>query len=144
MKKIFLLSVFVFFITLTGCHTYYPTSERPDNLKTERDEYIKIQKFYLVNGDSVDLRNFDVKYYDKYKNFEKVFVCIESNSYRDNEMFSSYKKEEKIISAEQVKSAEIEKRRINILKTIGNVSVAIIATCTILFLYFMYVILMNR
>jgi|WetSurMetagenome_2_1015567.scaffolds.fasta_scaffold132112_2 hypothetical protein len=118
--RIFLfLILFSFSLISSGCHTYYPSRESPDSLKFESDEYIKIMKFYLYNGDTIDVKDFDVKYYEKYKNYESVFVCIHLPGIEENQVFyKETKKEDKIILSKEVKSVTTEKRRTNILRTV--------------------------
>jgi ABC-type sugar transport system permease subunit len=117
------LFIFLFALSLisSGCFTYYPSSDSPDSFKVERNEYIKITVFQLNNGDFINVSDYDVKYYKKYKSYEKVFVCTEKDTYEKNQIFgnsSKIKKNEKIIPSEQVKTISVERRKTNVVKTV--------------------------
>lgn len=137
MKKILFIFIFLLSLISSGCFNYYPSRENPDSLKTEKSEYIKITKFYLKNGDSVDVKNYDVKYYKKYKNQEKVFVCIQSDDIHKNEAFShlsKVKKDEKIIPSEQVKSISIEKRKTDVVGIVLVVTLSLLTVAALILL----------
>jgi hypothetical protein len=137
MKTILYILLIPFSSILYGCFTYYPSRENPESLKIENDDYIKVQKFYLYNNDSVDVSDYDVIYYNKYKNSEKVFICTENDTYEKNQIFgnsSKIKKKEKIIPSEQVKSISVEKRKTNVLKTVITIVGITALTATALYI----------
>jgi len=135
------ITLFIFLLVLSlissGCFTYYPSRENPDSLKVENNDNIKVLTIYLHNGDTVDVSDYDVKYYDRYKNSEKVFVCTEKDPYEKNQIFfnkSVIKSEKKIIPSEQVKSIIIEKRKTDTVKTVIVASSITILSLAALFL----------
>jgi hypothetical protein len=136
MRNFLFIILFSLSLISSGCHTYYPTKENPDSIKIESGEYIKIQKFYLYNGDSVDVIDYDVKYYEKYKNYKSVFVCIHLPSIEENQVFyKETKKEERIILSKEVKSVTTEKRRTNIVGTVIVTISSIIALTLLAYIF---------
>ena len=140
MKKFNFFYLFALSFLLSGCYTYYPTRESSESFKIEKDEYMKIQKFLLKNGDSIDVHNFEVKYYEKYKIFEKVFVCIQLPTTEENQIFyKETKKEEKIIPLEKIKSVTLEKRKTNVVGTV--IIVTFLSAITIGILTFILILI---
>lgn len=130
--------IFALFLSIlfTGCYTYYPARGNLEDLKNENDNYVRITKFCLQNGDTINVKDYEVTYYEKYNKNEKVFVCTESNPNEKNQIFynsSTQKEPKKIIPAEQVKSVIVEKRKINTLKTVIVASSITIVSLAALF-----------
>jgi hypothetical protein len=122
MKKYLPMLLFFLSFLIPGCYTYYPVNVNPDSIKEEPYFYMIIQEFILKDSSHIDVSNYEVQYYKKYKNFENVFVCIPID-FTKNQIFSSSSKtkEEKIISAGQVKTVIIEKRKTNVGRTVLGV-----------------------
>jgi hypothetical protein len=117
-----ILFIFLFSLSLisSGCFTYYPTRESPDSLRVEKDRYSKILKFQLYDGETIDVSEYDVKYYDKYKTNVKVFVYNQSDTIirSQNPDSVKIKSTEKIISSDQIKSIIVERKKNNIAGTV--------------------------
>jgi hypothetical protein len=123
MKRILFIILFSISLFSSGCMTYYPVRESPDSLKIAQDKYCKILKFYLYDGKTIDVSEYDVKYYDKYKSDEKVFVYTQPDTIVKSQNPDSIKIKpaEKIIPADQIKSVTVEKRKTDTKSTIYTV-----------------------
>jgi hypothetical protein len=142
MKKFLPLLLFFLIFLSSGCHTYYPVNVNPESVKEEPYFYMIIQEFILKDSSRVDVSDYEVQYYKKYKNSENVFVCIPID-YSKNQIFSSSSKtkEEKIIPAEQVKTVIIEKRKTDVGRTVlGVISITAITVAAL----FLIIILLGK
>ncbi|MFA5405605.1 MAG: hypothetical protein WC358_11790 [Ignavibacteria bacterium] len=110
-----ILFIFLFSLSLfsTGCFTYYPTRESPDSLKAENDRYSKILKFHLFDGKTIDVSEYEIKYYEKYKANEKVFVYYQPDTVVKNQNPDSLKIKltEKIIPSDKIKLVTVERKK---------------------------------
>jgi hypothetical protein len=142
MKKYLPLLLFFLIFLFSGCHTYYPATVNPESIKEEPGFYMKVQEFILKDSTSVDVSNYEVQYYKKYKNIENVFVCIPVDITK-NQIFGNSSKpiKEKIIPAEQIKSAVIEKRKTDAGRTVlGVISITAITVAAL----FLIIILLAK
>jgi hypothetical protein len=132
MRTVLFIFLFSLSIISSGCFTYYPSRESPDSLKIESDRYSKILKFHLYDGKTLDVNEYDVKYYNKYKAIEKVFVYTEQDSVFKNGNLDSIKYTEKIIPADKIKSVTVERKKTD-AKSATYTALIIVGSAVVLF-----------
>lgn len=134
MKITLSISLFFLCLILPGCYTYYPSRESPDSLKIEQNVYRKILKFNMDNGNTIDVSDNEVKYYDKYKSYEKVFIYTQSDTIVKSQNPDSIKIKtvERIIPSEKIKSVTVERRKTD-AKSTAYTTLIIIGSAALLF-----------
>lgn len=130
--SLFILLLFVSLL-FSGCFTYYPVRENPDSLKVESNRYAKILKIHLLDGTTIDVSEYEVNYYNKYKTNERVFVYFQPDTINSQNPDSvNIKSSEKIIPSEKIKSLIVERRKTDV-KSAAFTTLIIVGSAALLY-----------
>lgn len=134
MRIVILIFLFTLSLISSGCFTYYPSRESPDSVKTEQERYFRILKLQLLDGNSIDVSNSDVKFYKYYKNNKDVFVYTKMDTIQKSSIPDSVriKSSQKIIPSSEIKSVVVERRKTDAKSTLITAGI-IIGIAAILF-----------
>lgn len=118
--KIFELTIcvliFAFVLTINGCVTTETYRIPKEKLSTEVD--YQIVRVLMKDGSVIELRNKYPRYYDDYKDREKVIVYLQQDSAKVSENAARITSNEKIIDLNDVFSIIIEREEVNVTNTV--------------------------
>jgi hypothetical protein len=136
MKTILYILILSFSSIFCGCFTYYPSRENPDSVKTEQERYFRILKFYLLDGNSIDVSNYEVKYYNNYKNNKDVFVFTQTDTIQKSLIPDSIKikSSQKIIPSDRIKFVVVERRKTDTKSSLITAGIIVGSVALLLFI----------